>query len=122
MTKHRGGHLVGEGFYWNPRVGGVVVREEETLPGDSGATFYRLPFIVMLALGTVLGGIYILLLPLVLNVAAIYVLGRRILGGLAHSVRSSVSFGWRPTEAYLGGRNRKNGKNGKNGKDSRTNG
>jgi hypothetical protein len=108
MTKYRGGHLVGEGIYWNLRNGGVVVKDEALLPGGHDAAYYRLPFFVLFVLGTVLGGVYILLLPVILNVAAIYVAGRRILGGILYAVRRSASFGWRPTEAYLGGKNRKN--------------
>jgi hypothetical protein len=56
------------------------------------------------------------LLPLTIIATSLYLLGIRIFGGVLGQLRTSVSFGWRPTEAYLAGKNRKE-KNGNGTKE-----
>jgi hypothetical protein len=76
-----------------------------TLPGDRDSVYYRIPIALLIPLGAFLGGFYVLFLPLVSIVTAVSVLGRRMLGCVLFHGRRSVSFGWRPTEAYLAGKN-----------------
>ncbi len=54
-----------------------------------------------------LGGLYVIFLPLIINIYAMYFLGKRLFGGVMTQARRSVSFGWRPTEAYLAGKGKK---------------
>lgn len=91
------------GSIWNVKFGGAG--------GDS--IYNRLPFGLAMPLGVIVGGIYIVALPLILAGTAVYVVGLKILGGFLNPVRKSVSFGWRPTEAYLAGKNKKEKKGGK---------
>lgn len=108
MTRHYGGEKVGVGYYWSFRNGGVIdVKEEGVLPGDGRSGYYRLPFGILFCLVIALGGFYIVLLPLLIAGAALQFGSVRIFGGLVHQFRKSVSFGWRPTEAYLAGKNGK---------------
>lgn len=93
------------GSTWNMKFGG--------LSGDS--IYNRLPFGLAMPLGLIVGGIYIVVLPVILAATAVYAVGLKILGGFMTPVRKSVSFGWRPTEAYLAGKNKKDAKGAKDG-------
>ncbi len=90
------------GSIWNAKFGGT----------DSGSFYSRLPFGLAMPVGLIVGGIYIVVLPVILAATAVYVVGLKILGGFLNPVRKSVSFGWRPTEAYLAGKNKKEKKGG----------
>ena len=84
------------GEYWNLKSGGV----EQSI-------YNRLPFGIAMPLGMIAGGLYIVALPLIIVATSVYVVGLKIAGALLNPVRKSVSFGWRPTEAYLAGKNKK---------------
>lgn len=105
MAKFTGGDRVFQGAYWNPGNGGLVtVREEEVLPGDDRSVYYRIPFLLLFPLGVILGALYVALLPLASIGTAAAVLGKRTFGDLFSRAKVGVSFGWRPTEAYLAGK------------------
>jgi hypothetical protein len=55
----------------------------------------------------VLGLIFAVFLPFIGIVMSVALLGRKLGEGIASAAASSVSFGWRPIEAYLAGRKRK---------------
>jgi hypothetical protein len=118
MTRHSGGDWVDAGMYWNPKSMNVVgLRTEGVLPGGEELCYRRLPFFVLFLLMTALGGAYILFLPVLIICATVYMLGVRVFGSLLLQIRRSLSFGWRPQEAYLSGkgkaRAKKSGENGK---------
>jgi hypothetical protein len=104
MTRFSGSQAVESGAYWSLRYGGLYLRDEGVLPGNPASTFYRVPFGVMILLVIGLGGFYILLFPLLIIATAAYGVGMRVLGSVWSQVRQSMSFGWRPTEAYLAGK------------------
>lgn len=108
MTRHRGGETVLPGTYWNVKGGGMVqVGREGVLPGSGEAVYRRVPFPVAFALVIAFGGFYVLLFPLLIIGASAYAAAVRVLGGMAYQLRRTVSFGWRPTEAYLAGKKKK---------------
>ena len=90
------------GSTWNLKIGGV----------EGESIYNRLPFGLAMPLGLIVGGLYIIALPLMIAATSLYVVGLKILGGFLNPVRKSVSFGWRPTEAYLAGKNKKEKKGG----------
>lgn len=105
MAKFTGGDRVFHGVYWNPGTGGLItVREEDVLPGDDRSVYYRVPFLLLFPLGVILGGVYVAALPLASIGTAAAVLGKRLFGDLLSRAKGGVSFGWRPTEAYLAGK------------------
>ncbi|HEY5764396.1 MAG TPA: hypothetical protein VIS30_00070 [Candidatus Deferrimicrobiaceae bacterium] len=105
MAKFTGGDRVFPGAYWNPGTGGLItVQEEEVLPGDDRSVYYRVPFVLLFPMGVVLGALYVAALPLASIGAAAAVLGKRLFGDLLSRAKGGVSFGWRPTEAYLAGK------------------
>jgi hypothetical protein len=99
----KGGHKTEKGTYWNVMTGEKVVLEQEgVLPGEG--TFIKAPTAVVLLAGPVLGLVYAIFLPFIGIAMTIALLARKAAEAGAHT----VSFGWRPVEAYLAGRkNRK---------------
>ena len=105
MARHSGGDIVGAGMYWNLKSMNVVgMRTEGILPGGEESSYRRLPFFVLFLLMTALGGVYVLFLPVLIICTTIYMVGVRVFGNLFLQMRKSVSFGWRPAEAYLSGK------------------
>lgn len=108
MSRHKGGETVLPGTYWNLKTGGLVgIAREGVLPGDEGASYLRMPFAVAFILVIALGGFYVAFFPLLIIGTSVYVAAVRILGGIAYQFRRTVSFGWRPTEAYLAGKKKR---------------
>jgi len=108
MRKFQGGHSVGKGTYWNMKYGSLVeMKHEGVLPGGPNTTYYRIHIAAVIFVVMALGGLYVIFLPLIINAYAIYFLGKRMFGGVLTQARRSVSFGWRPTEAYLAGKGKK---------------
>jgi len=105
---NKGGHRVAAGTYWNMRNGERIDMEQEgVLPGDGNTMYVKAPSAVMLAAGPVLGLIFAVFLPFIGIAMAVSLAGKKIVEGLASAAAGSVSFGWRPIEAYLAGRKRK---------------
>lgn len=116
MTRYSGGDSVGAGMYWNPKSMNVVgLRTKGILPGGEELSYRRLPFFALFLLMVALGGVYVLFLPVVIICTTIYMVGVRVFGSLFLQMRKSMSFGWRPSEAYLSGKGtaKKEGKTGK---------
>lgn len=114
MQKISGGNLVGEGTYWNLKSGRLVeLKSEGILPAEQNAVYYKVPFLLLFFWGIFSGALYIVCLPVTIIATSLYFLGRRVFGGAFGQVRTSISFGWRPTEAYLAGKNKKEKKSGK---------
>ncbi len=105
MTRYCGGDIVGAGMYWNLKSMNVVgMKKDGVLPGGVDKSYYRIPFFLLLFLMVALGGVYVLLLPVVIICTTVYMAGARVFGSLFLQMRKSMSFGWRPSEAYLDGK------------------
>ena len=104
MARRTGGDRVVQGFYWSQMGGLVSVHDEGVLPGDDRSVYYRVPFPLLVPLGVMLGALYVAALPLAALGTAAVVLSKRLFGDLLARAREAVSFGWRPTEAYLAGK------------------
>jgi len=108
MRRFTGGQSVANGTYWNLKYGGLAeIRDEGVLPGGCDTKYYRIPFVFIPFLALVLGGFYVIFLPIIMITMATYLLGKRIFGGILSQAGRSIYFGWRPTEAYLSGKNKK---------------
>lgn len=108
MSKHKGGETVPAGTYWNVKSGNLVeMSRAGVLPKDGEAIYYRIPFAAAFLLVIALGGLYVVFFPLLIIGASAYVAVVRVLGGVGWQIRRAVSFGWRPTEAYLAGKKRR---------------
>ncbi len=111
---NKGGHKVAAGTYWNMMNGERIdMPQEGVLPGDSNTMYVKAPSGVMLAAGPVLGLVFAVFLPFIGIAMAVSLAGKKIVEGLASAAAGSVSFGWRPIEAYLAGRRKKKEARGK---------
>ncbi len=117
MLTHAGGQVVGNGTYWDIMTGlRVDIEREGTLPGGNRTKYLKASSSAVLLSGPILGLAYVIFLPIVGIVTALSLLVRKVLGGVFSLGRNIISFGWRPTEAYLGGKNRRKGDGDKPGR------
>jgi hypothetical protein len=68
MKGSLGGQSVRAGFYWNPAEWEIVAvdgRSGGVLPGGSERRYFRVPVLLMLALAPVMGGLFVVFLPLI---------------------------------------------------------
>ncbi len=109
MLTYKGGHTVGKGTYWNVTNGRRIdVLSETVLAGGGTATYIRVSPGVMLLSGPCIGLVYAIMMPFIGLTAAATLGVRSILGGIYHAAAKSVTFGWRPRNAYLSGKKKKN--------------
>ncbi len=110
MLTYKGGQTVGKGTYWDLASGRRVdVINEAELSGGT-ATYVRMSPGIMLLSGPLIGLLYTILMPFI-GIASIAALAvRSVLGGLYSLAAKSVSFGWRPKNAYLSGKKKKRNK------------
>jgi hypothetical protein len=103
-----GGHTVKAGTYWNLANGNRVQMEQEgMLPGDGKIRYIKAPTAVMLMAAPAIGLVFAVFLPFIGIAMALGLIGKKLAEGVASAAAGSVSFGWRPVEAYLGGRRTK---------------
>ena len=104
----KGGHKVAAGTYWNLANGNRVNMEQEgVLPGDGKARYLKAPVAVMLMAAPVIGLVFAVFLPFIGIAMTLNLIGRKLIASAASAAAGSVSFGWRPIEAYLAGRKQK---------------
>ncbi len=63
--------------------------------------------VAALLLGPLVGLVYFISLPFIAIATIAALIGKKVLSGILSMARNLVSFGWRPTEAYLAGRKKK---------------
>lgn len=108
MLTYKGGRRVGQGTYWDLAGGKRVdVFDEAVLAGNGAATYVRMSSGAMLCLGPVIGLLYAILMPFIGIVTVAVLAGRKLVEGLYNVAEKSVSFGWRPGNAYLSGKKHK---------------
>ncbi len=104
----KGGYKVGKGTYWNLSNGQRIdVTDEGVLSGGSESTFLRLSSGIMLLVGPFLGLLYVLCLPFIGLVTIMSLIVRKLVHGILGMIGKSLSFGWRPKEAYLSGKKKR---------------
>jgi hypothetical protein len=108
MLTYNGGYTAGRGTYWDISSGHRIDMESEgVLPGENKTRYLKASSVVMLLFGPILGLAYVVFLPImgIATVAAMIV--QKVFGGMLNVGKNIVSFGWRPTEAYLAGKNKR---------------
>ncbi len=102
---YKGGDKVGEGTYWNTATGERLdLAAGQALPGGEGAIYLKARSAVVLIAGPILGLVFAVFLPVIGIIMLSGQIGKRVGQGAAGTAARSVSFGWRPIEAYLAGR------------------
>jgi hypothetical protein len=104
-----GGHTVKAGTYWNLANGSRVQLEQEgTLPGSGTTRYIKAPVAVMLMAAPVMGLVFAVFLPFIGIAMTLSLIGKKAASVATEAAAGSMSFGWRPIEAYLAGKKRKN--------------
>ncbi len=107
MLTYKGGHAVGKGTYWDVVSGRRIdVVGETVLAGGGAATYIKAPAGVALLSMPIIGLFYVVMMPFLGLAAIASIVGARILSGVSEVVGKSLSFGWRPGNAYLSGKKR----------------
>lgn len=105
MLTYKSGNRVGKGTYWDLANGHRVdVKEESILNGGASATYLRMPAGMMLLAGPIIGLLYVISLPFIGIATFLGVLTGKVVNGMLSLIGKSLSFGWRPKEAYLSGK------------------
>jgi hypothetical protein len=105
---NNGGHTVKAGTYWNLENGNRVQMDQEgALPGSGKTRYIKAPVVVMLMAAPVIGLVFAVFLPFIGIAMTLNLIGKKLVEGVASAAAGSVSFGWRPIEAYLAGRKTK---------------
>ena len=65
---------------------------------------HRIATVGMLLASPVIGLLYVVFLPLIGTAALAALAVRKVMGGAAAAAGKTISFGWRPVEAYLAGK------------------
>lgn len=105
---YKGGHKAGKGTYWDAATGERLdVEMEQVLPGDRTKLYIKAPAAVMLMAGPILGLIFAVFLPFIGIVMTLGQAAKKLGEGIAEAASASMSFGWRPIEAYLTGRKKR---------------
>jgi hypothetical protein len=105
LRKYRGGEEVQRGTYWNFANGQRVnMTGVGVLPGDDGATYRKFSPLGLLVLGPIMGLVYAAFLPFIGIAMLLKLVAEKLIAGVLGMTGSSVSFRWRPREAYLSGK------------------
>ena len=100
-----GGHTVQAGTYWNLSNGSRVQMEQEgVLPGSGTTRYIKAHVAVMLMAAPIIGLVFAVFLPLIGIVMTLSLVGKKLVQGVESAAAGSMSFGWRPIQAYLIGR------------------
>ena len=104
----KGGELVDKGSYWNFSTGErVIVDESQVLPGNAESVYYKFRPIFMLLIAPVLGLAYAMFLPFIGIAMTASLLVKKTAEVVGGGLSRAAVFGWRPSEAYLAGKNKK---------------
>jgi hypothetical protein len=105
---NKGGNKVAAGTYWNMTNGNRVQMDQEgVLPGSGQTRYIKAPVAIMLMAAPVIGLVFAVFLPFIGIAMTLNLIGKKLVEGVASAAAGSMSFGWRPIEAYLAGRKRK---------------
>jgi len=105
MLTYKGGHKVGKGTYWDLSSGRRVdVDQDVVLNGESSRTYLRMSAGTMLLAGPIMGLLYVVSLPFIGIATFLSIASGKIVNSILSLIGKSLSFGWRPKEAYLSGK------------------
>ena len=105
MKRYTGSEMVEPGLYFNPRqLSFKSVDEEGPLPGSTDEVYRRVPILVLLVVGPILGLVYAVFLPFIGFAMVTSLLGVKAVQLAGGAVRGAVRVlrpGWEPSMAFL---------------------
>lgn len=112
MAKHTGGMQVTGGYYWNPRSWEVEVVPQEggRLKSSPDTSYVKVPFPLLFVIVPVLGGLFIIFLPLIGFGLFAYAIVTKVTGGAKRAATELASTmqpgGFAVGEAHMTGKAR----------------
>jgi len=104
----KGGQTAAAGTYWNLMDGSRIDMEQEgVLPGNEQSNYIKASSVAVLMAGPILGLLFAVFLPFIGIAMTFKLVAGKILEGLTNAAAGSMSFGWRPAEAYLTGKKKR---------------
>ncbi len=110
MAKHTGGMQVTGGYYWNPKNWEVEVVPQEggRLKGSPDTSYVKVPFPLLFVIVPVLGGLFIIFLPLIGFGLFAYAIVTKVTGGARRAATELASTmqpgGFAVGEAHMTGK------------------
>ena len=98
MRRYHGSDQVKMGFYWNPSRWDIVpiAKGGGVLPGNDDVSYIRIPLILVMLLGPLVGAAYVIFLPLIGFALLFAFAGRKLLGVVHRAIGDLVA---QPKEA-----------------------
>jgi hypothetical protein len=84
------------------------MEQEGVLPGTETTRYIKAPVAVMLMAAPVIGLLFAVFLPFIGIAMTLSLVGRKLANVTTEAAAGSMSFGWRPIEAYLAGKKKRN--------------
>ena len=93
MARYTGGMQVKGGYYWNPRSWEVEVVPQEggRLKGAAEARYVKIPFPLLFVVVPVLGGLFLVFLPLIGFALFGYAIVKKVSGGVKQTATELAS-------------------------------
>ncbi|MBS1150970.1 MAG: hypothetical protein H6Q89_2668 [Myxococcaceae bacterium] len=107
MKRSTGSSMVEGGYYWNINEWRIVavLGERGVLEGTPEDRYLRVPLPLLVPLALLMGGLYVMFLPLIGFVVALYALARKVgLAGSRALQKVVVAPTWQPGEAHFAGK------------------
>lgn len=109
MARHFGGAPAVSGYYWNPGNWSItpIPRPGGFLPGGPEDRYLKVPALAALMLMPILGGLFVVFLPVIGFALVAYALARKaaaLVRGGAADLAGTITPGWAPGEAHLTGK------------------
>jgi hypothetical protein len=105
MKRYTGSETVEPGLYFNARqLSFKSVDETGPLPGSTAEVYRRVPILVLLVVGPILGLVYAVFLPFIgfaVVAGLLGVKGMQLAGGAARGAVRVLRPGWEPSMAFL---------------------
>lgn len=106
MKRYHGEEVVKRGIYLSLKRSDLVTIENERglLPGESNDSYVRIPPLVMIVLGPLMGLIYVIFLPFISFAMVVGLMANKVWLGvrwIGESLLGVASVNWRPGVAYL---------------------
>ena len=93
MARCHGAELVRGGFYWNAPAWEIlnIPKEGDVLPGTYETRYTRVPLLLIMVLGPLLGALYAILLPFIGFAMFLGVGGKKLYGIVRSAVESLLA-------------------------------
>ena len=105
MRHYKGNERVAAGIYFNPReLSFASVDGEACLPGAAPQVYVRVPTLALLVVAPIIGGAYVIFLPLIGFAMLAWVVGGKLVELAARSAAAFLSVlqpAWKPAIAFL---------------------